>query len=83
MEGIYALHIFPQECLFVSLQVTVSLLVVLAGVGLATIDDVHLGYFGGVLALLTVFMTAAVTSATHLLQQKYELSSDQASSVLE
>ena len=83
LEGMNALQVFPQEFSFVLLQVAVSLLVLLAGVGLATIEDVHLGYFGGGLALLTVFMTAAVTSATHLLQRKYELSSDQASFTLD
>lgn len=55
----------------------ISLCILLVGIGLATVGDIDLGIYGAALAILTVLSTAGVTSATHIIQKKYSVTSNQ------
>ena len=58
-------------------QISISLSILLVGIGLATVNDVDLSVYGATLAILMVISTAGVTSATHLIQKKYNVTSNQ------
>ncbi|KAM1562110.1 hypothetical protein ACFX1Z_005153 [Malus domestica] len=60
-----------------SMSIQITLLILLIGVGIATVTDVQLNALGSILSLLAVITTCVAQIMTNTIQKKYKVSSTQ------
>lgn len=58
-------------------RISFALCTLLLGVAIATLDEVHINHRGLVMAVMSAILTAGVTSATHAMQKKHSVSSNE------
>ncbi|KAF4363442.1 hypothetical protein F8388_016570 [Cannabis sativa] len=73
----YALYIRVKLTPFALRSIQLSLLILLLGVGIATVNDVQLNALGSILSLLAIVTTCVAQIMTNTIQKKFKVSSTQ------